>query len=140
MTQTQPTRVSDIKREWHLFDVKNQILGRVATNIAQKLMGKHKPYFVHNLDCGDYVVVVNCANIAVTGKKLDQKVYRQYSGYPGGQKKKALKQVLIEHPEKVIQQSVSGMLPKNKLRASMLTRLYIYKDATHPYKSKFTKS
>lgn len=138
MTKTITTKASDIKRNWRLFDVKNKILGRVGTEIAGILIGKSKPYFVHNLDCGDYVVVINSASVSVTGKKMEQKIYRHYSGFPGGQKKKTLKQVLIEHPEKVIRQAVSGMLPKNKLRDSMLRRLYIFPDGNHPYKAKFS--
>ena len=140
MIKTSATKVSEIKRDWHFFDVKSKILGRVSTDIAKKLMGKNKPYFVPFLDCGDYVVVVNCAQIEVTGKKMEQKVYRHYSGYPGGQKKKFMKQVMAEHPELVIRQAVSGMLPKNKLRDSMLRRLYIYPNDDHPYKAKFIKS
>ena len=137
MTKTIPTKLSDIKRSWHLVDVKDKILGRISTEIAKKLMGKNKPYFVPNLDCGDYVVVLNCTGIIVTGKKMDQKIYRHYSGFPGGQKQKKMKVVLVEHPERIIKESVSGMLPKNKLRDSMLRRLYIYKDEIHPYKNKF---
>lgn len=140
MTKTKATKLKDIERKWHLYDVKGRILGRISTEIARILMGKNKPYFVPFLDCGDYVVVINTSQVAVTGKKMDQKIYRHYSGYPGGQKKKALKQVMAEHPETVLRQSVSGMLPKNKLRDSMLKRLYIYSDENHPYQSKFNKS
>ena len=139
MTKTKSTRKSEIQRNWHLFDVKGKILGRISTEIALKLIGKYKPYFVHYLDCGDNVVVINSSHVAVTGKKSDQKIYRQYSGYPGGQKEKTFKQVLIEHPERIVKQAVSGMLPKNKLRDAWLRRLYIFPNEIHPYKNKFVK-
>lgn len=134
---TKSTKISDIKRAWHLVDVNDAVLGRAATEIAHKLMGKAKPYFVRNLDCGDYVVVVNARHVAVTGKKEKQKMYGRYSGYPGGFKQKALWQVRSEKPTEVIRHAVMGMLPKNKLRDRLITRLYIYPEAEHPYKDKF---
>ncbi len=142
MNTTKPTKVSDIKRSWHFFDVKDKVLGRVATQIALKLVGKSKPNFVRNLDCGDYVVVVNAKYVATTGKKEKQKLYGKFSGYPGGLKQKALWQVRQEKPTEVVRHAVWGMLPKNKLRDRLITRLYIYPEAEHPYKDKIqsTKS
>lgn len=134
---TNPTKASEIKRSWYLVDVKDQILGRAATGIALKLAGKGKPNFVRNLDCGDYVVVINAAHIEVTGKKLKEKTYGKYSGYPGGLKEKALWQLLREKPTEPMRRAVMGMLPKNKLRDRLLTRLYIYPEDIHPYKDKF---
>lgn len=134
---TKPTRQDDVKRTWHLVDVKDKVLGRVAGEIAHKLMGKGKPYFVHNLDCGDYVVVTNASHVAVTGKKEKNKIYTQFSGYPGGMKSKALWQLRTEKPEEIIRRAVFGMLPKNKLRDRMITRLFVYAETSHPYKSKF---
>ncbi len=136
MQFTKPTKLQDIKRDWHLVDVKGKILGRVATNIARLLMGKNMQYFVSYLDCGDYVVVVNAAKVAVTGKKREQKMYQRYSGYPAGLKAKSFAQVQKEDPTRIINEAVSGMLPQNKLRASMLKRLYIYADENHPYQEK----
>lgn len=136
MILTQPTKARDIKRSWLLFDAKGKILGRLATQIAQKLIGKGKPYFVSYLDCGDYVVVLNSMYVKVTGKKETQKVYEHYSGYPGGRKVKTLAQVRVEQPVRIIREAVSGMLPKNKLRASMMRRLFIFSDDNHPYKDK----
>ena len=130
---TKPTKVSDITRAWHLVDVKGKILGRVATEIATKLMGKSKPYFVRNLDCGDYVVVINAALFETTGKKEKEKLYGNYSGFPGGLKQKALWQVRVEKPTEPIRHAVWGMLPKNKLRDRLMTRLYIYPEADHPH-------
>lgn len=136
MKLTQPTKLHDIKRSWHVVDIEGLILGRVATKISQLLMGKSKPNFVSYLDCGDYVVVVNSAKVRVTGKKAKQKMYMRYSGYPGGLKAKSFAQVILEEPNRVIKEAVSGMLPQNKLRASMLKRLYVYPSEDHPYKDK----
>lgn len=136
MNLTAPTRAKDITREWQQIDAAGEILGRVASRIATLLMGKQKPYFVRHLDCGDYVVVTNVAKIKVTGKKLIQKIYTSYSGYPGGIKKEALKDLLVRKPEDVMRRAVAGMLPKNKLRDILLRRLYIYAGEEHPYKEK----
>src|SRR3989344_5548123 len=134
---TKPTTTGDIKREWHLLDVQDKILGRTATEIAKLLMGKGKPYFSKNLDCGDYVVVTNAKEVRVTGKKETDKVYTRYSGYPSGLRKITVKELREKKPEEIITHAVSGMLPKNKLRASMLKRLYVFKDAEHKYMDKF---
>lgn len=136
-TTTQSTKKKQIVRTWHLFDVKDQVLGRAATQIAHALMGKSKPYFVRHLDCGDHVVVINVTHVAVTGKKETDKLYTKYSGFPGGLKTKALWQVRREKPTKIIRSAVYGMLPKNKLRDRLITRLWIYPEADHPYKEKF---
>lgn len=133
------TKLSDIKREWHLIDVREDTLGRVASRIAQLLMGKSKPYFVRNLDCGDFVVVVNAKDIKVTGKKETQKNYYGYSGYPGGFKSEALQDLRKRKPTEIIKHAVAGMLPQNKLKSKMLKRLLIFKDATHTYQDKFKK-
>ena len=136
MKLTKPTKANQIKRTWHFIDVKAKILGRIATSIAKLLIGKNKPYFVTNLDCGDYVVIVNASRVAVTGSKSTQKIYMKYSGYPGGLKRKPFVKVMSENPTRIIYQAVSGMLPKNKLRDSMLKRLYIFADEKHPYGDK----
>lgn len=133
---TQPTKLSDIKREWHLVDLKGKTLGRISTEITKLLMGKGKPYFVRNLDCGDYVVVVNAKHVSVTGKKELQKKYYRYSGYPGGLKNETLGDLRKRKPEDVISHAVSGMLPQNKLRDKMLARLYVYPENEHPYQDK----
>ena len=137
MNFTVSTKLKDIRREWHLFDVKDKVLGRIATDIAVKLTGKGKKYYVPNLDCGDYVVVINSSKVKVTGKKEKQKIYRTHSGYPGGMKEKMYWQVKAEHPERIIERAVSGMLPKNKLRDLYLKRLYVFPDENHDYKNKF---
>lgn len=134
---TTSTKLSDIKRSWHLFDVDGKILGRIASEIATVLMGKSKPYFVSNLDCGDYVVVINAEKIKVTGKKELQKKYSRYSGYPGGYREETLMDLRKRNPTDIIRFAVLGMLPQNKLQDRMLTRLYIFKGAEHTYADKF---
>lgn len=134
--KTRSTKIKDVQRNWHLIDVKGQVLGRAATGVALKLMGKGKPNFVKNLDCGDHVVVINAAHVVTTGRKEKEKLYGNYSGHPGGLKQKALWQVRREKPTEPLRHAVFGMLPKNKLRDRLVTRLYIYPEADHPYKAK----
>lgn len=137
---TPPTKTSDIKRSWHLIDVKDQILGRQAVEIAHKLMGKGKSYFANNMDCGDYVVVLNAKAVRTTGKKELLKKYTNYSGYPGGLRTRTLKEVRQQDPTEVITHAVRGMLPKNKLRDQMLKRLYVFAENEHKYANKFSKA
>lgn len=134
---TQSTKANQIKREWHLIDLKDQTLGRLATKIAVLLMGKSKPYFVRNLDCGDYVVIINAKAVAVTGKKEEKKVYVRHSGYPGGFKSETLKELRQRKPEDIIIHAVKGMLPDNRLKDRMLARLYVFSGAEHKYQDKF---
>ena len=134
---TQSTKASEMVRSWYKIDAKGKVLGRVAVEIAKKLIGKSKTYFVKNLDCGDYVVVINAKHFVVTGHKDVEKMYTRYSGYPGGLKSKPLWLVKKDKPQEVIRRAVMGMLPKNKLRNRMITRLYVYPDSEHPYESKF---
>jgi large subunit ribosomal protein L13 len=134
---TKSTKASEIKRSWHLFDVGGKTLGRIASEISTVLMGKSKPYFVSNLDCGDYVVVINAANIKVSGKKETKKKYSRFSGYPGGYKEEALRDLRKRKPEDIIKFAILGMLPQNKLQDRMLTRLFIFKGAEHTYTDKF---
>ena len=134
---TQPTKASDIKRTWHLIDIKDKTLGRVSTEIAMLLMGKSKPYFVRNLDCGDFVVIINAKDVKVSGNKEGQKEYFRYSGYPGGLTIETLEKLRARKPEDVIVHAVKGMLPQNKLRATMLKRLYVFTGSEHKYEDKF---
>jgi len=134
---TTSTKLSDIKREWHLFDINGKTLGRIASEISTVLMGKSKPYFVNNLDCGDYVVVVNAEKVKVSGNKELLKKYSRHSGYPGGYKEEALMDLRERKPEDIIRFAVLGMLPQNKLQDRMLTRLFIFKGPEHTYEDKF---
>lgn len=137
MKKTKVTKASKIKREWHLIDVKGKMLGRAGTKIAKLLIGKDKIYYAPNLDCGDYVVVINAAFVEISGRKRKQKLYRRHSGYPGGFRELTFAQLMKRDPRKVIRQAVGGMLPKNKLRDRRLARLKIFVDEKHPYGDKF---
>jgi len=135
--QTVSTKQADIRHNWHLVDVSEVILGRVSTEIAKMLMGKAKPSFVRNLDCGDYVVVINAKTVKVTGKKEEQKVYNRHSGYPGGFRSETLKELRNRRPEEIIKHAVKGMLPQNRLRDRMLKRLFVFSGPDHTYAEKF---
>ncbi|KKP95468.1 MAG: 50S ribosomal protein L13 [Microgenomates group bacterium GW2011_GWC1_38_14] len=131
------TKLADIKREWHLIDIKDKILGRISTDIASLLMGKSKPYFVKNLDCGDYVVVINAENVKVSGNKKSLKTYSSHSGYPGGFKSQKFSELIEKNPDFIMRHAVLGMLPQNKLRDKMIKRLYIFKGSEHKFADKF---
>ncbi len=137
--KTHITKKRDIQRSWYLFNLQDKIMGREATKIATLLIGKNKPYFTPNLDCGDYVVVVNAGKIKVTGKKMKQKIYYRHSGYPGGFKQVRLEEMLNKDPRKAIELAVKNMLPKNKLRTQRLKRLKIFSDESHPYSQQLNK-
>lgn len=134
---TSSTKGKEIRRTWHHFDVKNEVLGRMATVIAHTLMGKSKPKFVRNMDCGDYVVVTNAKFVSVTGKKEVQKMYSRFSGYPGGLKKIPFWKMQQQNPSEIVRHAVWGMLPKNKLRDRLMTRLFIFPEEDHPYRERF---
>lgn len=134
--KTKQPKASEIKRNWHEIDLKDKVLGRIATEIAKLLMGKSKSNFVRYLDCGDYVVAKNAKLVKVSGNKAMQKKYYSHSGYPMGFKEVSYQRMSENKPENIIMEAVKGMLPQNKLRASMLKRLYIYPEETHPYKDK----
>jgi large subunit ribosomal protein L13 len=131
--KTYSTKASEIKREWHLIDASGQVLGVVAVQAAQLLMGKHKAMFCRHLDTGDNVVIINAEKIRVTGNKLTQKFYYRHSGYPGGFKAVSLEKLLETDPPKAIEHAVKGMLPHNRLEARMMTRLKVFSGNEHPY-------
>ena len=136
MKTYQPTQ-KDIKRSWHIMDAKDRVLGRMASEIAKLLTGKQKSVYSDHIDMGDYVVVINAKDVLVTGKKKDQKVYYRHSGYPGGFKEIKFSKQLIEHPEKIIEHAVAGMLPKNRLHKKRMIRLKVFANERHPYGEKF---
>ena len=133
--KTRFTTPDEIERKWFVVDVQGKTLGRAASEIAQILRGKHKPSFVPNLDTGDFVVVVNCEKIHVTGRRLDQKLYYRHSGYPGGLYNRTLREMLAKHPERVIRFAVKGMLPKGPLGRDMLRKLKVYAGSEHPHEA-----
>lgn len=124
-----------LDRQWLLIDAKDQVLGRLASRIALILRGKHKATFTPFLDTGDFVVVINAAKVAVTGKKISQKLYQRYSGYPGGRKAQTLGDVLKTHPDRALRQAVKGMMPDGPLGRRMLGKLNIYAGADHPHRA-----
>ncbi|OGO39527.1 MAG: 50S ribosomal protein L13 [Chloroflexi bacterium RBG_16_57_8] len=127
------TKVSDIKREWHVIDASGQVLGGVATEAARLLMGKHKAIFCRHLDTGDHVVIINAGKVRATGNKLKQKLYYRHSRYPGGLKAVTLGDLLQTNPERAIEHAVKGMLPHNRLEAKMMRRLRVYSEEQHPH-------
>lgn len=133
MTRTSNLRLKDIKRKWFIVDASDKVLGRLACKVARILIGKGKPEFTPNLDCGDFVVVLNAAKVRTTGKKMVQKKYFRHSGYPRGDKLIGLEKMLADHPETVITLAVKGMLPQNRLGDVILKKLKVYKGDVHPH-------
>ena len=130
LQKTYATKLSDIESKWHLIDASQKTLGRMATEVAGLLMGKHKAIYARHVNTGDYVVVSNSSKVRVTGKKMRDKIYYRHSGYPGGIKERSLSEMLEKDPNRVIEHAVKGMLPKNALGKSMLRRLKVYSDET----------
>ena len=135
MVKTYSVKESEIKREWHLIDATDQVLGKLATQVAQLLMGKHKPIFSRHMDTGDNVVVINAARVKVTGNKLKQKTYYRHTGYPGGIRSMNLETMMEKYPERVIEYAVKGMIPHNKLGAQIMKKLRVYAGPEHPHQS-----
>jgi len=131
--KTYTAKPGEIERRWHVVDAEGQTLGRLATRIADVLRGKDKPVYTPHVDTGDFVIVVNAEKIAVTGKKLDDKIYYRHSGYPGGIKQRTLREQLDRRPTEVLRVAVKGMLPKNKLASAQLTKLKVYAGPDHPH-------
>ena len=130
---TTSAKPETVKRDWFLVDATGKTLGRLSTELARRLRGKHKPVYTPHVDTGDYLVVVNAEKIAVTGQKLDDKMYHHVTGYIGNIKSVALKDLLAKHPERVIEIAVKGMLPKNTLGRAMFKKLKVYKGGEHPH-------
>jgi large subunit ribosomal protein L13 len=124
-----------VEKKWYLVDAKGQTLGRLAAKIAVIVRGKHKPIYTPNVDTGDYVIVVNAAQVRLTGKKLTDKIYYRHSNYPGGIKSVTAGQVLQKHPERLIMYAVKGMLPKNRLGRKLLKKVKVFKDQEHTHQA-----
>ena len=131
--------IKEKKEEWHLIDAKDCVLGKIAEQIVKILVGKTKAEYTPNQNWGDKVVVINAEKIKVTGKKMDDKLYIHYTGYPTGLRTENLKNLLSRKPTEVLKKAVSGMLPKNKLRKQRMSNLYIYRDENHPHQAQITK-
>ena len=133
--KTYSTKASDIERKWHVIDASGQTLGRLASEVARLLRGKHKPIFVPHLDTGDYVIVINADKVRVTGNKAEQKLYYRHSGYPGGLKSTSFAEMMKSQPTRVIEHAVRGMLPKNPLGRAMFKKLKVYAGPNHPHQA-----
>ena len=133
--KTFSAKAEQVKRGWYIIDAKGKTLGRTATKIAHRLRGKHKPEFTPHVDTGDYIVVINAKEISVTGEKTTHKVYRRHTGYPGGLKSVTFDKLLASFPERIIQNAVKGMLPRNPLGRAMFRKLKVYPGAEHPHQA-----
>ena len=123
----------EVEKKWYVVDATDAILGRLSSQVATILRGKNKPEFTPNVDCGDFVIVINCNKVRLTGKKLEQKYYRHHTGYIGGLKEVQYKKIMQEKPEFAVYKAVKGMLPKNSLGEAMLTKLRVYAGSEHPH-------
>jgi large subunit ribosomal protein L13 len=137
--KTQVAKKNEVSRDWYVVDVENKVLGRIATQIANVLRGKNKPIFTPSVDTGDFVIVLNADKIALTGKKLTDKMYYRHSEYPGGLKSISAGKLIEKDVEQVIRKAVKGMLPKNKLSRHMINKLKVYVGPTHPHKAQQPK-
>jgi large subunit ribosomal protein L13 len=138
--KTYSVKAAEIERHWHVIDASDRVLGKLATEAAQLIMGKHKPIYSRHLDVGDYVVVTNAKKVILTGNKSQQKVYYRHSGYPGGLKTLTFEKMMAEKPTWVIEHAVKGMLPKNRLGEAMLKKLKIYTGDSHPHQAQTNKA
>jgi large subunit ribosomal protein L13 len=130
---TKHANEATVKRDWYVVDGTNQTVGRMCSKIAAVLRGKNKPYYTPHVDCGDFIVVINADKIVFTGNKLEDKVYINFSGYPGGQKQEIAKNLLRRRPDAIIERAVKGMLPKNRLGRKMYKKLFVYAGDQHPH-------
>ncbi|HPT77176.1 MAG TPA: 50S ribosomal protein L13 [Defluviitaleaceae bacterium] len=135
MRTTYMAKAEAVERKWYVVDAKDMTLGRLSSEVAKVLRGKHKPTYTPHIDTGDFVIVINAKDIKVTGKKLDQKLYRHYTGYAGSLKEISLRDLLEKKPEKVIYEAVRGMLPKNRLGRKMLKKLRVYSGPEHKHEA-----
>jgi large subunit ribosomal protein L13 len=131
--KTYSAKKEDIKRQWVIIDARDQVLGRLATRVAHILRGKNKPIFTNHVDTGDFVIIVNAEKIRLTGNKMDDKMYYRHSGYPGGIKGITAREMLERKPDQVVRIAVKGMLPKNRLGSSLISKLKVYAGPDHPH-------
>lgn len=137
--KTYTPKLTELAHDWYIVDAKGQTLGRLATGIATYLMGKHKPQYAPHLDCGDNIIVINAAEVAVTGNKLESKIYYHHTGHPGGIKEVSLANQLVRKPERVIEHAVAGMLPKNRLHDDRMARLRLFAGSEHTHSGQTPK-
>ena len=130
---TKHANAATVQRNWYVVDGTNQTVGRMCAQIAARLRGKNKAYYTPHVDCGDYIVVTNADKVVFTGGKMEDKIYINFSGYPGGKKEEAAKELLRRRPEAVVERAVKGMLPKNRLGRKMIGKLFVYAGSGHPH-------
>lgn len=133
--KTFSAKAEQVRQSWFVIDAKGMVLGRLATEVARRLRGKHKPEYTPHVDTGDYIIVINASEVRVTGRKATDKVYYRHSGYPGGLKEEVFDKLQARHPERIIEFAVKGMLPKNSLGRSLLCKLKIYAGSQHPHEA-----
>ncbi len=133
--KTQSAKEQEVQRQWYVIDATDQVLGRLASKVAKILRGKYKPIYTPHADTGDYVIIINAEKVRLTGKKLTDKTYVRYSGYPGGQRIDTAKDILNKHPERLVEMAVKGMLPKNRLGRQMFKKLHVYVGPEHPHEA-----
>jgi large subunit ribosomal protein L13 len=133
--RTYSPKSADVQRQWHVIDATDVVLGRLATQVATLLRGKHKPIFAPHVDTGDFVIVVNAAKVALTGNKREQKIAYRHSGYPGGLRRTPYSELLEKRPERAVERAVKGMLPHNTLGRQMLSKLKVYAGPDHPHQA-----
>ena len=138
--KTFSAKAETVKRDWYLLDATDKVLGRLATEVARRLRGKHKAEFTPHVDTGDYIIVINAGKVAVTGGKDDKKKYHSYSGYQGGLKTTSLKDMRARHPERIIETAVRGMLPKGPLGRSLIRKLKVYSGSAHDHQAQQPKT
>ncbi len=136
---TKHANAATVQHNWHIVDGTNQTVGRMSARIAAILRGKNKPYYTPHVDCGDYVIIINCEKVTFTGNKMDEKVYQNYSGFPGGLKEEVAKNLIRRRPEVILERAIKGMLPKNKLGRHMVKKLFVYAGPEHPHSAQQPK-
>ena len=133
--KTTMAKANEVDRKWHVIDAEDKVLGRLATEVATLLRGKHKPIYTPHVDTGDYVIVINADKVKLTGTKWDNKIHASHTGYPGGRREVVYKEIREKHPERVIEYAVKGMLPKSRLGRSMFGKLKVYAGPDHPHEA-----
>ena len=133
--QTYFAKTGELEKSWHHIDADGKVLGRLATEVALILMGKHRPEYTPHVDCGDHVVITNAAGIVLTGKKAQQKTVHSFSGYPGGLKVRTYEKIMEKHPERIVEEAIRRMLPKGRLGRSMNSKLHVYAGSEHPHQA-----
>ncbi|OOB78586.1 MAG: 50S ribosomal protein L13 [Epulopiscium sp. Nuni2H_MBin001] len=139
MRTTFMANAQNVEKQWYIVDAQGQTVGRLASQVASVLRGKHKPTYTPHVDCGDHVIIINADKVVFTGKKLDQKLYRRHSGYVGGLKETKARDVLNNHPERILMHAIKGMLPKNSLGRKLLTNVRIYAGTDHNHEAQQPK-